>query len=79
MVTLKTSVLKEEVAKRNLTHAELARMVNTNPAYLSRVVNGHSEPGPDFRRRLLDALGLSFDALFEFHQPKSRKRELVKP
>ncbi|HEY3117289.1 MAG TPA: helix-turn-helix transcriptional regulator [Chloroflexota bacterium] len=65
MITVKPGVLEREIVRRNMTRAEFARSVlGTTPSYLSQIINGHREPGPDLRKRMQERLGLSFDDLF---------------
>lgn len=78
MVTLKTDVVRREAARRNWTLTELARRVKTSPAYLSHILCGRKEPGPDIRSRLMKELGLDFDSLFDVTEVTDR-REPARP
>ena len=49
----------------NMTQNELARLVGTSSSYLSQLMSGHRRPSAAFRKRLMDALGVTeFDDLF---------------
>ena len=51
--------------RRNLTQNELARLVGTSSSYLSQLMSGHRCPSAAFRKKLMDALGVTdFDDLF---------------
>ena len=49
----------------NMSQNELARLVGTSSSYLSQLMSGHRCPSADFRKKLMDALGVTdFDDLF---------------
>ena len=49
----------------NMTQNELARLVGTSSSYLSQLMSGLRCPSAAFRKRLMDALGVTeFDDLF---------------
>ncbi len=49
----------------NMSQNELARLVGTSSSYLSQLMSGHRCPSAAFRKRLMDALGVTdFDDLF---------------
>ena len=49
----------------NMTQNELARLVGTSSSYLSQLMSGHRCPSAAFRKKLMDALGVTdFDDLF---------------
>jgi len=49
----------------NMTQNELARLVGTSSSYLSQLMSGHRRPSATFRKKLMDALGVTdFDDLF---------------
>ena len=49
----------------NMTQNELARLVGTSSSYLSQLMSGTRWPSAAFRKRLMDALGVTrFDDLF---------------
>lgn len=51
--------------RRNISQNELARQVGTSSSYLSQLMSGHRCPSAAFRKRLMDALGVTeFDDLF---------------
>ena len=49
----------------NMTQNELARLVGTSSSYLSQLMSGHRCPSAAFRKKLMNALGITrFDDLF---------------
>ena len=49
----------------NMTQNELARLLGTSSSYLSQLMSGHRRPSAAFRKKLMDALGVTdFDDLF---------------
>lgn len=72
MIVLRADVLRSEIARRNLSQAEFARRLGSSEAYLSLLLNGHKEPGPTIREKLMKLLGLSFEDLFAFKEPARR-------
>ena len=49
----------------NMSQNELARLVGTSSSYLSQLMSGHRRPSAAFRKKLMDALGVTdFDDLF---------------
>ena len=51
--------------RRNMTQNELARLIGTSSSYLSQLMSGHRCPSAAFRKKLMDALGVTdFDDLF---------------
>ena len=49
----------------NMTQNELARLVGTSSSYLSQLMSGTRCPSAAFRKRLMDAQGVTrFDDLF---------------
>ena len=49
----------------NMSQNELARLLGTSSSYLSQLMSGHRCPSAAFRKRLMDALGVTdFDDLF---------------
>ena len=49
----------------NMTQNELARLLDTSSSYLSQLMSGHRRPSAAFRKRMMDALGVTdFDNLF---------------
>ena len=56
----------EILDRRNMTQNELARLLDTSSSYLSQLMSGHRRPSAAFRKKLMDALGVSdFDDLFD--------------
>ncbi len=55
----------ELLNRLNMTQNELARLVGTSSSYLSQLMSGTRRPSAAFRKRLMDALGVTrFDDLF---------------
>ena len=55
----------ELLNRLNMTQNELAQLVGTSSSYLSQLMSGHRCPSASFRKKLMDALGVTdFDALF---------------
>lgn len=49
----------------NMSQNELARLLGTSSSYLSQLMSGHRCPSAAFRKKLMDALGVTdFDDLF---------------
>ncbi len=64
-VRLKRVAFEAALARRNMTKTALARAAGLHRTHLSDLLAGRASPGPRTRRRLLEALGASFDELFE--------------
>lgn len=60
-------VIAQEIKKRGLTQAKLARKSDVNETSMSRIVNGKEPPFPQRGQRIAAALGWSGDwrRLFE--------------
>ena len=55
----------EILNRLNMTQNELARLLDTSSSYLSQLMSGHRRPSAAFRKRMMDALGVTeFDDLF---------------
>ena len=82
VVTVKANVIHSQLARRNMTQADLAKAIGITRSYLSQVLRGKENPGPEIRQKLIAYFGLEFDQLFEFEETskpvKTRKRELVR-
>ena len=64
-VKLNPHALWELLNRRNMTQNELARLLGTSSGYLSQLMSGTRCPSADFRRRLMEVLGVTeFDDLF---------------
>lgn len=61
---LKPRAVWERLNRLNMTQNELARLAGISSGYLSQLMTGKRHPGPETRRRLLEALAASFDDLF---------------
>ncbi len=53
------------VGSRSRTATAFARLVGLHRTHLSDLLAGRANPGPRTRRRLLEALNVEFDDLFE--------------
>ncbi len=64
-VRLNPHKMWELMNRLNMSQNELARLVGTSSSYLSQLMSGHRCPSADFRKKLMDALGVTdFDDLF---------------
>ena len=64
-VKLNPHAVWELLNRLNMTQNELARLVGTSSSYLSQLMSGRRCPSAAFRKRLMDALGVTdFDDLF---------------
>ena len=54
----------ERLNRLNMTQNELARLAGISSGYLSQLMTGKRRPGPETRRRLLQAFSATFDDLF---------------
>ena len=55
----------EILNRLNMSQNELARLLDTSSSYLSQLMSGHRRPSAAFRKKLMDALGVTdFDDLF---------------
>lgn len=55
----------EILNRLNMTQNELAQQVGTSSSYLSQLMSGHRCPSAAFRKRLMEALGVTrFEDLF---------------
>lgn len=57
------------MARRNLSHIDLAGKIGTTKEWTGRVLNGEVPASPKIRRNLLSALGCTFDDIFSFEDP----------
>ncbi len=73
-VRLKTRAFEETLARRNLTKTAFARLAGLHRTYLSDLLAGRTNPGPQTRRRLLEALNAEFDDLFEIAEKQGPNR-----
>ncbi len=49
----------------NMTQNDLARLLGTSSSYLSQLMSGRRRPSAAFRKRMMEALGVTeFDGLF---------------
>jgi len=84
MVRIREKAFDVLVARRSLSMKELAKMVGVTDTYLSNVKNSKWDkfkPGPQVRRKLLEALECEFDDIFEVvngTEKKKRTRGLAK-
>ena len=64
-VRLNPHKMWELMNRLNMSQNELARLVGTSSSYLSQLMSGHRCPSAAFRKKLMDALGVTdFDDLF---------------
>ena len=64
-VKLNPHTVWELLNRRNMTQNELARLLDTSSGYLSQLISGTRCPSAAFRKKLMEALGVTdFDALF---------------
>jgi transcriptional regulator with XRE-family HTH domain len=69
-VVLKADIVREKAAQRNLSLEEVAHASRMHPTHLYKVLSGRysRQMTPAKRRALLEALGASFDDIFELIQ-----------
>ena len=53
------------VARMNVSQNQLATSCGLTSGFMSQLLSGQRNAGPNVRARLLEHLGLSFDDLFE--------------
>ena len=64
-VKLNPHAVWEFLNRRHMSQNELARLVGTSSSYLSQLMSGTRCPSAAFRKRLMNALGVTrFDDLF---------------
>ena len=64
-VKLNSHAVWELLNRRNMTQNELARLLDTSSGYLSQLISGTRRPSAAFRKKLMEALGVTdFDVLF---------------
>lgn len=78
-IWLRTEVLADHIARRNLSHAEFARQAGLSIGYFSQIMRGHRNIGQLARQKILKATQtppnrttLDFDQLFEIHVPSTQ-------
>lgn len=63
-VTLKVRVLKEYIARQNLTQNEFGERVGSSSGFMAQLLHGTRQPSAYTRARLCKTTKLSFDDLF---------------
>lgn len=61
--------VRRVIATMNFSQNEVARRCGFTSGFMSQLLRGLRYPGPRTRARLLEALNLSFEELFEEVQP----------
>lgn len=56
--------IKDELSKRNWSHAELARRSGVSQAHISRFLRGDFKPGPDFCKSIAKVFDLPQERMF---------------
>lgn len=69
-VVLNTEGVRGLMARRNVTNAQVARMLRTTPNYWSQMLNHHRRPSPKMRARIMSlrvfrGRGCSWETIFE--------------
>lgn len=72
-VRLKRAAVETAIAQRNLTKTALASQTGLHRTHVSDLLAGRTFAGPQTRRRLLQALGGTFDEFFEIIGPTRRR------
>jgi transcriptional regulator with XRE-family HTH domain len=67
-VKFRIDELREILARTNQSQREFARVLRIEPSHLSALIRGEHSPSPRLRRRIIDALDVPFDSLFEVLQ-----------
>lgn len=65
--------LKSSRMKKGLSVRQLAKAADVNPVTISKIENGISKPTPSTAKKICDAIGVSFDELFELTSEKHTK------
>ncbi len=75
-VRLKAVALEAALARRNIGKTEFAKLAGIHRTHLSDMLAGRVRPGPQTRRRILEALGGGqFDEFFEIVRGRGYPRE----
>ena len=67
-VGLKSKLLKEKLARRNMSQNYFALRLKVSSGYMSQLFSGVRNPSPKLRRKILDVLRLDendFDEIFK--------------
>lgn len=64
-VTVRSDVVRELLLRRNISQNNLAMQAGVSQGYLSQLLHRTRSPGPVVRDRLMRALKVRFDDLFE--------------
>jgi transcriptional regulator with XRE-family HTH domain len=67
-ISLKPRVLKEKLARRNMSQNCFVLKLKVSSGYMSQLFSGARNPSPKLRKKILDALGLgekNFDEIFK--------------
>ena len=59
-----TTKLRQVMEQQGRRHVWLAEQIGVSPSHVTRVMNGERVPGPDFRERAAELLGVTADELF---------------
>lgn len=80
-IEVKADALQDRLARKNMGLADLSREISSSIGYLSKIVNGRTQPGPNIRRRIAAALDCQFDDLFliESGQNVPQNRPIIGP
>jgi transcriptional regulator with XRE-family HTH domain len=68
-IRLNSGVLRDIMARQNLSQDRLARRLRVSSTYLSQILTGRRNPSPAIRQRMLDVFERSFDDLFVIGNP----------
>lgn len=63
-IRVSTDDILARMAKKNMSRLDLAKAISSSSGYVSQIINGDVQPGPDLRSRILGALGCRFDDVF---------------
>lgn len=70
VIHIRTGVVREIMARRNLSQNHLARKLEISKGYMSQLLNGARRPSAPVRERLMDVLRVDdFDELFLLERP----------
>ena len=68
--------IKEELSKRNWSHAELSRRSGVSQAHISRVIKGNYQPGLDFYKSISSAFDTPEELIFRISGELPERQEI---
>jgi transcriptional regulator with XRE-family HTH domain len=68
---VRTAELQAILARRNISQGQFAVMIGKNRSSTNKLINGVHDPNAETRQRMMMALALGFDDLFEIVREKA--------